>query len=61
MAHFDTTVFVQEHRRPPRGRGGWIFRDAESDTEHTHAGTYTEAKRSATAANPAVATWVVLP
>jgi len=58
---FDTSTYERSHGHTPRGRGGWMFQDADAfdadqrsntytwDTIHTFPGTYTEAKRAARA------------
>lgn len=53
---FDTSEFRRSHGTEPRGRGGWLFRNADTGEVVNRNGTFTEARR----ALPAAA-WVVLP
>jgi hypothetical protein len=52
----DTSEYVNSHGRMPRGRGGWIFRNADTGDEVNKNGTYREAKYALAGGR-----WIVLP
>jgi hypothetical protein len=51
-----TDEFRASHMREPKGRGGWLFRNADTGEEVNHNGTYTEARKAL-----ADGEWYVLP
>lgn len=52
----DTREYRRSHMAEPRGRGGWLFRNAVTGEEVCRCGTYTEARRALGGGS-----WVVLP
>ena len=52
----DTREYECSHMRAPRGRGGWLFRNATTGEVVNRNGTYSEARRALAGGR-----WVVLP
>lgn len=55
-AKVETALYVNSHLREPRGRGGWLFENIETDEVINLNGTYTDAKKRLPPG-----TWLVLP